>query len=141
MEDNIKANSANDAKIEKGLLKSMAQDARSLNTIAGGIAATDMKIIQSEEEGYLIKIKTPSVAAEAYNIEINRDQLMIYTKLAEDADDEDILTPFFQILPITSGVDVDAIEAVFENGELQIFAPFHEDRNTNEIKRINIRQL
>jgi HSP20 family molecular chaperone IbpA len=137
MEDNMQTN---EAKIEKGLLKSLAEDTRTVNTIAGGIAATQMQILQTEE-GYIVKVKTPSVPAEAYNIEINRDQLMIYTKLAEDSDEEDIMTPFFQVLPISSGVNVDAIEAVFENGELQIFAPFHEEHKSDEIKRINIRQI
>ncbi|WP_299458610.1 Hsp20/alpha crystallin family protein [uncultured Microscilla sp.] len=137
MEDNMQTNKVT---IEKGLLKSIAQDVRALNTVAGGIVATQMKIIQSED-GYTVKIKAPTVPIEAYNIEINRDQLMIYTTLAEDASSEDIITPFFQVLPISSGVNVEAIEAVFENGELQIFAPFYEEHKSSKIKRINIRQI
>ncbi|HAS38823.1 MAG TPA: hypothetical protein DCS93_00020 [Microscillaceae bacterium] len=143
MEDNIRKNKEAEVKVDKKLLKAIAANADALNTIGGGMATTKMEIMQLED-GYFLKMNIPTVSVEAYNIEINRDQLMIFTTLPEQRDSElgeGVVSPFFQSFPISSAVDVDGIEAVFENGELQVFAPFREDYKSNTTKRIDIRQL
>lgn len=144
MEDNARRNKETEVRVDNELLKALAKNTNTLNTIGGGMATTKMEIYQSPEEGYMIQIKTPGVTAEAYNIEINRDQLVVYTTLPEQREVElevDDITPFFKVLPITSSVDVDRIEAVFENGTLQIIAPFREDWNTGKIRRVDIRHF
>jgi len=143
MEDNIRKNKEAEVKVDKTLLKTIAANADALNTIGGGMATTKMEIMQLED-GYLLKMNIPTVSVEAYNIEINRDQLMIFTTLPEQRDSElgeGVVSPFFQSFPISSAVDIDGIEAVFENGELQIFAPFREDFGSDTTKRIDIRPL
>jgi len=143
MEDNIRKNKEAEVKVDKKLLKAIAANADALNTIGGGMATTKMEIMQLED-GYFLKMNIPTVSVEAYNIEINRDQLMIFTTLPEQRGSElgeGVVSPFFQSFPISSAVDVDGIEAVFENGELQVFAPFREDYKSNTTKRIDIRQL
>ena len=144
MEDNIRKNKEAEVKVDKNLLQALAINVDPLNTIGGGMATTMMEIMQLND-GYLLKLKIPTVSAEAYNIEINRDQLMVYTTLPEqrtqELEDEGVVSPFFRSFPISSAVDIDGIEAVFEDGELQLFAPFREDFKSDTTKRIDIRQL
>mgnify|MGYP001798118674 FL=1 len=143
MEDNIRKNKEAEVMVDKNLLKAIAMNADVLNTIGGGMATTKMEIMQLED-GYLLKMNIPTVSAEAYNIEINRDQLTIFTTLPEQRGDEateEVVSPFFQSFPISSAVDIEGIEAVFENGELQVFAPFREGFKSDTPKRIHIRQL
>ncbi|OJJ17138.1 hypothetical protein BKI52_30985 [marine bacterium AO1-C] len=143
MEDNIRKNQEAEVTIDKTLLKAIAENVDALNTIGGGMATTQMEIMQLKD-GYLLKMNIPTVSVEAYNIEINRDQLTIFTTLPEQRDGElgeGVVSPFFQSFPISSAVDVEGIEAVFEDGELQVFAPFREDFKSNTTKRIDIRQL
>ncbi len=143
MEDNIRKNKEAEVMVDKNLLKAIAMNADVLNTIGGGMATTKMEIMQLED-GYLLKMNIPTVSGEAYNIEINRDQLTIFTTLPEQRGDEateEVVSPFFQSFPISSAVDIEGIEAVFENGELQVFAPFREGFKSDTPKRIHIRQL
>ena len=138
-------------KVEKNLIKQIAQYADVQNTIAGGIVETYVEV-EDLEDGYEVIISNPSVGAEAYDVEIDQYHLFVQISLdkqfinhapayEDELAQEPVKIPvFLQRFNLFHSVDVEGIEAVYEEDALIIFIPIRKDIDTNP-KKINIREV
>jgi HSP20 family protein len=114
------------------------------NTINGGMAATKFEIEESPKE-YLISVGIPTLSGEAFNVEVNNDQLIIYALLNQkpvievEPNTQPMLIPaFFRSLPLPNVVNREEIEARFEGGTLKIRVPIEKGLMNSSNKRIDI---
>jgi HSP20 family protein len=135
-------------KPNKNLLGVFGNQIDLLNTMGGGLSMTSLDIAETEH-GYAINVKTPSLSSEAYHIEINQNQLIIYTLLNKQAQmyseqetegPKAIIPSFIRSFPLPEFVNKKGIEAVFEEGELKILVPV-KPRTEEKPRKIEIRNL
>lgn len=128
----------------KEVLKSLLRQSEILNTINGGCAMT--KVDTKEENGNLvIMIYAPTVKAEAYNIILNQNSLVVFSVLtlgtSESIPEELVNVPMFtRSFPLPKNVDEENIEAIHENGELRVIIPLQKWRPL-PARRIKIKQI
>lgn len=116
-------------KIDQNLTKQIAQIANVANIIGGGISAMQEHLTETKE-GYLLEIMMPSLSPDAYRIRVKDNMLMVFTTISVstqiDSEEESTTTPaLVRTFPIPHFIDVDNIQARFEDRELKIFAPFN----------------
>ncbi|NJL12679.1 MAG: Hsp20/alpha crystallin family protein [Microscillaceae bacterium] len=117
-----------------------------MNTINGGTTMTSIEIRQ-EKEGYVVLFSNPALGSDNYHIELKPDVLTVYTTLPQDAlshveeinGNKVVIPAFMRHFPIPVNVEIDKIEAIFEEGSLKIIAPFKTGLN-NFPKKLDIRQ-
>jgi HSP20 family protein len=135
-------------KSNKNLLGVFGNQIDLLNTMGGGLSMTSLDIAETDH-GYVINVKTPSLNSEAYHIEINQDQLIVYTLLNQQAQvqadyegegQQAIMPSFIRSFPLPAFVNKKGIEAVFEEGELKILVPT-KPRTEEKPRKIEIRNL
>ena len=129
-------------KPEKDLLKQLAKQAIVTTGINGGVAQSNFEISKTSE-GLLLRLMTPSLADDSYHIRVEKGNLMLFTmykgvmvnrNLEADEDSNAIQPTFVHNYPLSSKIDQDRIEAIFDNGELRIYLPFHgDDMNPRDI--------
>lgn len=118
-----------------------------LNTLGGGISMTTVNITDTPQ-GFVIRIKTPSLTSEAYNIEINQNQLIIYIVLNnallnsdKEVNSKQVVIPsFVKTIPLSDLVDKQRIEAISEEGELRIIVP-RKPQVEEKPRKIDIKQI
>ena len=121
--------------IDKTLTKKLALQSQAENIASGGTVATKM-FLSEEENGYLLRLTAASVQPSSYKIEVRQGHLIIMS-LVKISEFEGV-PRFMQAFPILPHVDANGIEARYTNGELHIFAPFSEDADKSENRKINI---
>ena len=132
-------------KLGKNILAGLGKQINLSNTIDGGITMTTMELSQSDE-GYSAKFFNPAFNGDNYHVEIDQNQLTVYTTLSQDFveytdEGNKLLIPtFLHTFPIPPNVDIDGIEATFEGRTLTVFAPFNSDSN-NRSKKIDIQNI
>lgn len=132
-------------KLEKNILAGLGKQINLSNTINGGITMTTMELSQTNE-GYSARFTNPAFNGDNYHVEVNQNQLTVYTTLNQEfvdytEDGNKLLIPtFLRSFPIPPSVDIDGIEAVFEGNVLTVFAPFKPDFN-NRSKKIDIQNI
>ena len=135
-------------KLNKNLLGGFGNQIDLLNTMGGGMSMTSLNIMETEH-GYVINVKSPSLNSEAYHIEINQNQLVVYTLLNkqtqlqsdQEAESQKAIIPsFIRSFPLPESVSKKGIEAVFEEGELKILVPT-KPRTKEKTRKIEIRNL
>jgi len=112
-----------------------------LNTINGGASLTSM-VVDKKDDKLTVRISAPTVEGDAYNLLLRGDQLIVYTTLSDDwlldaTTDVNKMPLFARTLDLPPFVDREAIDAVYENGELHIELPFTETNKA--IKKIDIK--
>lgn len=127
----------------KKLLRSFLKQCDLLNTINGGIVATRSELLRTEN-CLVIRISAPSVSLPAYNIFLEKRELIISSVLLDKSIEH---TQSFMELPLFSKrfnipleVDLDKIEAIYENDELRILLPFNQILY-NQLRKIQIKQV
>ena len=109
------------------LLRGLLKQTDYLNTANGGTSMTSFEFSKSEFN-FVITIKSPSMSAEAFHIMLDYNQLTVYTVLDgfDDFEDDDLvkIPLFIRTFEVPSFVDIENIEAVYENEELSILLPF-----------------
>ncbi len=119
-----------------------------LNTLGGGISMTTMNTTDTPQ-GFIIRIKTPSLSSEAYNVEINQNQLIIYAVLnnyalmehGKEVKPKRVVIPsFLKTFPLSDLVDKKGIEAISEEGELRIIVPL-KPQVEEKPRKIDIKHL
>jgi HSP20 family protein len=95
------------------------------NTLAGGCAAPLLQL-QKEEARWLVFAKIPGLKENRFDVELDKGKLLInyqieIPNLAMESDGLVKLMAGYMDLP--KEVDIDAIEAEFENGLLKIILP------------------
>jgi len=105
----------------KNVLKDLVLQINAMNTIQGGVAATSVNV-SLEEGGQILEVQTPSIAMEAYNLEVHNHILKIDIHFPKYAlnDATPIMT---RVFPLPSSVDTEKIEATFDNNSLRVFLP------------------
>ena len=120
-------------KANKNLMGSFGNQIDLLNTLSGGISMTSVEVDETPHS-VVIRMKTPAVSGDAYNIEMARNQLTIYTLLNNRAglrvDQEEkaprvFIPSFVKAFPLPAHADGANIEASFEEGELRVIIPLN----------------
>jgi|GEM_PF-594986 len=133
-------------KLNKNLMGSFGNQIDLLNTMGGGMSLTSVSIAETPH-GYVINVKTPSLNSEAYHVEINQNQLIIYTLLntagqvqpGQETNGQQVVLPsFVKAFPLPDFVDKKQIEATFEEGELRVMVPV-KPRTEEKPRKIEIK--
>ena len=133
-------------KLNKHLTGGFGNQIDWLNTMGGGMSQTSVNLVQTPH-GYVINVKTPSLNSEAYHVEINQNQLIIYTLLnqaiqvqpGQETDGQQVIIPsFVKAFPLPDFVDKKQIEATFEEGELRVLVPV-KPRTEEKPRKIEIK--
>lgn len=126
-------------KTNHNILKNFTNEIDLLNTINGGVSPvrTDVEEIENEMR---IHLQAPSIQPESFEIVVHGSQLIVLSFLPDsfhqEADSEHSFTiPLFRrVFDIPSFIDMERIEAVYENKTLQIHLPFKsEDQHQRRI--------
>jgi HSP20 family protein len=112
-----------------------------LNTINGGASLTSM-VVDKKDDKLTVRMSAPTVEGDAYNLLLRGDQLIVYTTLSDDwlldvTTDVNKMPLFARTIDLPPFVDREAIDAIYENGELHIVIPFTE--TDKAIKKIDIK--
>ncbi|MCC5945664.1 MAG: Hsp20/alpha crystallin family protein [Bernardetiaceae bacterium] len=116
--------------------KSLVEQINLANTVNGGVSATYLHISHNSERA-LIRMRMPGVSQDAYRLSVALDQLQIHTVLSTDENktfgEQPTLT---RSLPLPAIINVEGIEARFEDGMLLVMLPFKtpNDRLPREIQ-------
>ena len=111
----------------KTLLKELLKQADIMNTVNGGVRQTEYSAKMIGDD-ILIKVSNPSIPTEAFNFTINKNELFINVMHFEksNSDGQPVMYPlFFKIIVIPYYVDINKIEATFEDGIFKILLPFN----------------
>lgn len=132
-------------KLKENILAGLGKQIDLSNTINGGITMTTMELSQTKE-GYWAKFHNPAFTGDNYHVEVNQNLLTVYATLSNDFvrytdEGNKLLIPtFIRSFPIPQNVDVEGIEATFDEKVLTVFAPFKSDFN-NRSKKIDIQNI
>jgi len=121
--------------IDKTLTKQLALKAHAKHIANGGTVPTKM-FLSEEENGYLLRLTAASVHPNSYNLEINQGYLIIFSLVK--INEFEGIPLFVQAFPILPHIDSNKIQARYVDGELRIFAPFNEDADKGENRKIDI---
>ena len=129
--------------IDKNLIKVIAGEAAMQSVIGGGIAETQINI-NNEQNGLRVEVKTSSLDGGSYDIELRNHLLHIFTFFNKNEIVENkpqMPVPVLVKTVVVPGiVDTDQIDAVYEEGVLNIFLPF-KDKSVLAPKKIDIRNF
>lgn len=122
------------------ILKDNLQRINLTNTIAGGIAQTEMRL-EEKEEGYYAYFRTPASHEDTFKIMLNENHLEVYRFLRVDkiVGESTEIPLVVGAFPLPHFIDVEKIEANYENGVLKVFAPFKKNMGQDS-QEIPIRQ-
>lgn len=112
-----------------------------LNTLYGGSSMTTMTVDRDDDK-LLITIAAAGVSANAFNVLVEGNKLVIYTLLVQDNDTvgQRLAVPMYlRVLDIPTFVDADQIEAVNEYGKVVVALPFKDEEQMH--RRIDIKNL
>ncbi len=117
-----------------------------LNTLHGGSSQTTMKVAQ-EDERLVISLSAPGVSANAFNVLVEGNKLVLYTLLVgpqnrqtqEETNQRLAVPMFLRVLDIPAFVDAEQIEAIHERGQVRVMLPFKDEAHMH--RRIDIKDL
>jgi HSP20 family molecular chaperone IbpA len=109
---------------DKVLIKNLATTAEIVNTINGGMASPVISVFKGKIE-WTINARVPGVSPENLKLEIKDNELFIFQILENGFDGMEI--PYMlTMIHLSNRVELDAITAEYENGELFILLPLDE---------------
>ncbi len=126
----------------KKALNEFVNQVEVMNTVNGGIAQTAFSISYVGND-ILVEVSNASVSPDAFTFTINADQLIINVMhLGKDMGGKIAKTYplFFKIVKIPYFVDINRIEASYEQGVFRILLPYNKNL-PNQPFRINIKNL
>lgn len=122
-----------------------------LNTLYGGSSMTTMNV-EREDERLVITLSAPGVSANAFNVLVEGNKLVLYTLLVGTANrqDDDMLNlggnsqrlavpMFLRVLDIPTFVEAEQIEAIHEAGKVVVVLPLKNEDMLH--RRIDIKDL
>ena len=108
-------------------LRDLLKQADVMNTVSGGVRKTEYGV-QKVGNDILIKVSNPSVSPEAFNFTVNKDELLINVLHVEKSfiSNQQLMYPlFYKVVVIPYYVDINRIEATYEEGIFKILLPFN----------------
>jgi len=113
-------------KIDRIVTINLAQIAKVMNVIGGGITSHKIILIRNQNH-YLLKVKVPGVGSEQLNIELLNENLFVFQNLSFD---ENMQLPYLiHALRIPIDVDFEMIHAEYEDKTLNVIMPFNQMAN------------
>lgn len=122
----------------KQFLKNIAQHLNLFNTISGGVSETHVTI-DKYRKGAVIKVWAAGVSPEAFKVLVHNNKLTLFS-LLHSPDNPELHVPLFnRVFMIPPQVNISEIEAVYQDGKLQVKLPYHSA--AIRPKEIEIKQL
>lgn len=126
----------------KELLRGLLRQGDLINTINGGVSMTRVVKKQYDDE-FLISLSAPGLSAEAFNVVLNDNQLIVFSVLPDsgiEQEDQLFNIPlFYRSFDLPKYIDIDKIEAYHDDMELRVVLPFKE--NAANRRKIDIKHL
>lgn len=126
----------------KQILRGLLTQGDVLNTINGGVSMAQV-VKEHLDDYFSISVSAPSLPAEAFNVVLNDQQLIIFAVLPESTvkeDDQFFNIPmFYKSFDLPPYIDIENIEAVHEDEKLSIVLPFND--NAQYDRKIDIKHL
>ncbi|WP_242921915.1 Hsp20/alpha crystallin family protein [Pontibacter liquoris] len=123
---------------DKELLRNLAQQIDLLNTVGGGISETSVAI-KKYKKGAVIQVWAAGVNPESFRVILNNNQLIVLSAL-QNPENPSLAVPLFnKTFMLPPQVDLGRIEAVYQEGQLQVRLPYHEA--AGQPREIEIKQL
>ena len=109
--------------ISREFIRSIAPQLDLLNTIGGGVAQPKLRM-NERPKGVVLHVAMPSVPAESFHVMLKDSKLTVYGEFRH-APEAQLAAPLFvQTLDLPQNLDLTAINASHENGELRVVIPF-----------------
>lgn len=122
----------------RDFLHNVAQHLNLFNTISGGISETNVTI-NKFKKGATIEVWAAGVSAESFKVMVHNNQLTVFSLLHYNNNEELTVPMYSQVFVIPPQVDISKIEAVYQDGKIQIRLPYHSA--AIRPKEIEIKQL
>lgn len=126
----------------KKVLRGLLEQGDILNTINGGVSQASL-IKEQMDEYFSISVSAPSVPAEAFNVVLNDDQLIIFAVLPNSTVQEDDqlfnIPMFYKSFDLPNYIDIENIEALHDDEQLIVTLPFKLSARYN--RKIDIKHL
>lgn len=126
----------------KELLRGLLRQGDLINTINGGVSMTRVVKEQYDDE-FVITLSAPGLSAEAFNVVLNENQLIVFSVLPDSGIDQDNqlfnIPLFYRSFELPAYIDVDNIEALHDDNALRVELPFK--KNGMNFRKIDIRHL
>lgn len=126
----------------KQILRGLLTQGDILNTINGGVSMTHV-VKEQMEDYFSISVSAPSVPAEAFNVVLNDQQLIIFAVLPNSTVQEDDqlfnIPMFYKSFDLPPYIDIENIEAMHDDEKLTIALPF--DESARYDRKIDIKHL
>ena len=109
------------------MLRDLLKQADVINTVNGGVRQTNYSV-KNVGDDILIEVSNPSVRPEAFNFTVNKNELLINVMHFEKSslDGQPLMYPlFYKSVLIPYYVDINRIEAVYEQGIFKILLPYN----------------
>jgi len=123
---------------DKQFLRNIAHQIDLLNTIGGGVSETYVDI-KKYNRGAVINVWAAGVNPESFKVVLHNNQLTLFSILSSEENPEMAAPLFNRTFILPPQVDLGRIEAVHEDGQLQVRLPYFE--GSNKPREIEIRQL
>lgn len=124
----------------KDILRNLLFQGDQMNTLAGGVSKIDLKK-EDQEDGFLITVHAPGVAADQLKVITDQNSLQIFATLDQPSDSTGVMIPiFFKKVELPNFVDTSETEAVHEQHRLEVFVPMGTNATQSKTE-VEIRQL
>ena len=126
----------------KTFLRDLLGQSDLMNTVNGGVRKTEFSIKKVGND-ILIEVSNPSIAPESFNFTINKNELLINVMRFNKSfsNGQPIMYPlFFKVIQIPYYVDINRIEATFENGVFKVLLPYNNNLPDNPF-RVHIKNI
>lgn len=103
--------------------------------------------VEREDDRMVISLSAPGVSADAFNVLVEGNKLVIYTLLVgtpvrqnnESVGQRLAVPMFLKVIDIPPAVDAEQIEAVHAHGNVKVVLPFKSDEKLH--RRVEIQDL
>jgi HSP20 family molecular chaperone IbpA len=109
-----------------------------MNTLNGGVSMASMNM-EETEDSLTITVSAPGVSPESFNIFIDHSKLIVFSTIPGGHLEEESELPlqvpmFYKTFDIPYFVDGNKIDAVYEEGVLQVTLPYRQKRTSLQRK-------
>ena len=108
-------------------LRELLKQADIMNTVNGGVRRTEYSAKKLGND-ILIDVSNPSITPEAFNFTVNKNELLINVMHVEKSSPSEQITMyplFFKAVIIPYYVDMNRIDAWYEDGVFKILLPYN----------------
>ena len=107
-----------------------------LHTVGGGISETTARV-KHWAKGAVIHVSAAGVNPQSFKVMLQNNRLTVVSEFHNPENPGLRIPVFTRIWELPQQVNLSRIEAIYEDGELQIRLPYHS--GTNELKLIKIK--